>query len=78
MFDSPLVNYMSYLQFDLQGILLKLSEMLGDKDKGLILSFMTKLEDGKIHNIEKMMNIAEKILIMTYDYQSKEYKKFSF
>lgn len=72
MFDSPLVNYMSYLQFDLQGVLLKLSEMLGDADKGLILSFMTKLEDGKIHNLDKMMNIAEKILIMTYDYNSRD------
>lgn len=71
MFDSPLINYLKFLHFDLQSILISLSEMLADADKGIILSFMTKLEDGKIHGVDKFINFAEKVLIMTYDFQDK-------
>jgi len=71
-FDTPLINFLNQLSFDITYLVQSLSEKLADNDKELILAFMPKQEGGglKTTQMEKFFLLAHKILIMTYDYVS--------
>ncbi len=75
MFDSPVINFTKYISFDIIKMIEILAQLLGDKDKDLILSFMPKSAQfsPQMSNMEKFFAIAHKVLIMTYDYPNKGY-----